>query len=280
MSHGHDVDELPGRAMIGRQLTSGWVLIVPLRIFLAAGWLRASAEKIVDGEWLHGDGVRSFLTSERPLALPFARPVMDNLLHPCAIAVAVVVLVAEVFSGIAIATGRGLRAGLWIGVGLNVAFVACGRVNPSAFYLVMELVLLLALAEGVIGRVPPNRQPLRPVAALLATGLGVALLPFIRTLRPADVIADPAAMLAFLSIIVGLANAVRWAIEQPLGTAAHRLGHWLISWSHAQPAPLPVAVERAALPDMGTTVHSLLRPPAGAEPSAWRAPVRSEGSTV
>src|ERR1700712_181362 len=75
-------DEQGRRSIVGRQLASSWVLIVPLRVFLAAGWLRAAAEKLVDDRWLHGDGVRSFLDLERPAALPFARAPMDSLLHP------------------------------------------------------------------------------------------------------------------------------------------------------------------------------------------------------
>src|SRR5262245_771339 len=38
------------------------VVLLPLRLFLAAGWLRASAEKLIDRQWWTGAKLRSFLT--------------------------------------------------------------------------------------------------------------------------------------------------------------------------------------------------------------------------
>jgi thiosulfate dehydrogenase [quinone] large subunit len=227
-----------------------WILVVPLRIFLAVGWLRAAAEKLIDAAWWDGNGVKSFLVTERPLALPFLRPLMDGVLQDRAVPIAVVVVIAEVGCSLAIATGRGMRVGLWIAVALNVAFVLCGRVNPSAFYVVMEIVLLFALAEGAIGPVARRDSGRRGalVASVVASCCGMAMLPFIRTLAPADVIADPAAMLAFLGVVVGFANAARWAAYQPAGTAAHGAAMRLVEWAHARPPAVRPAITRAALP--------------------------------
>ncbi|MCU1502336.1 MAG: hypothetical protein JWM12_1690 [Ilumatobacteraceae bacterium] len=222
---------------------------MPLRLFLAAGWLRATLEKLIDEEWWRGLGVRSFLATDRPLALPFIRPLMDGVLQSRAPLVAVVVVLAELACGLAIASGRCLRLGLRVGVGLNVAFVLCGRVNPSAFYLVMEIVLLFAIAEGTIGTTP-RRASRSAFNALAAAGAGAAMLPFIRTLQPAQVIADPAAMLAFLAMITSLGNAARWASRLPDVSFAHSLASRLVQWSHARPAPVPPAIARAALPSL------------------------------
>ena len=57
-------------------------------------------------------------------------------------------MLGQVAIALSIATGWFIRPGLWAGVVLNVVFIACGRVNPSAFYLVMELALLFALERG------------------------------------------------------------------------------------------------------------------------------------
>ena len=35
------------------------VVLLPLRIFLAAGWLRAAAEKLIDPQWWNGNKLRA-----------------------------------------------------------------------------------------------------------------------------------------------------------------------------------------------------------------------------
>ena len=227
-----------------------WIVVAPIRIFLAVGWLRATAEKVVNAEWWRGHGVTTFLTTERPLALPFMRPLMDGLLRTGAPAVAPIVLLAELFAGVAIASGRFLRPGLVVGVVLNVAFVLCGRVNPSTFYLVMEIALLLAIAEGVIGSSTRSSRRTTLVWAAVATACGIAMVPFIVTLRPADVIADPAAMLAFLGVVVGLLNAARWAERARHGSVASRLAAQLARWTSSRPSPTHPRLDLAALPSV------------------------------
>jgi thiosulfate dehydrogenase [quinone] large subunit len=220
-------------------------VVVVLRVFLAIGWMRAAVEKLIHAEWWHGNGVRSFLAGDRAMAVPFVRPAMDGVLHDRAALVAVLVVLAELGCSVAIATGCVLRTGLWTATVLNVAFVLCGRVNPSAFYLVMQAALLFTIAEGSIGRRTRRRPAFGHDArtaraardhagtALLVV-LGVAMVPFIRTLAPADVIADPAAMLAFLGILAGAVNVTRWASHQPAGTRAHGAATRLADWSRAQ----------------------------------------------
>ena len=43
---------------IGHVSTVG--MLLPVRIFLAAGWLRAGAEKLIEPEWWHGTALRDF----------------------------------------------------------------------------------------------------------------------------------------------------------------------------------------------------------------------------
>lgn len=223
----------------------GWVLVVPLRLFLIAGWLRAAAEKFTDEHWWSGSGVRAFLQLERPSALPFMRPLMDGVFTSQAQAIAVVVAVTQVVIAVGLGTGWFTRTALWMGIVLNVTFIACGRVNPSAFYLVMELALLAALA--------PRRQ-VRPVAlgASLVGSLvvAVAMLPFVDSLRPASLVADPAAMLAFQAVLVAVGTAVRWGLWNTSG-ALHQIAVGMVEWADGTTGNVPRRVLERAVPDAG-----------------------------
>lgn len=190
---------------------SAILVLLPLRLFLAAGWLRAAAEKAITSQWWNGNDLRTFLVDERASALPFFRPVMEHLIAPHAQVVAIAVVLGEVACGMALATGRFMRSALAVGVAMNVVFVLCGRVNPSAFYLVMEIALLFAIADGTIGckARKPSSRTLWGAGGWVAVGL--VFVPYIRTMEPADVIADPAIMLAFLSFMTAAGLMFRWA---------------------------------------------------------------------
>ncbi len=186
------------------------IVLLPLRLFLAAGWLRASAEKLIDPAWWDGSTLRRFLDVQQRDALPFFRPVMRSVLTPLATQVAIVVAIGQLLIGIAILVGRPLRFALWCGVVLNVVFVLCGKVNPSAFYLVMEAALLYAVSTGHLGR--GERMPNGRSFALIGLWLAgaAAMAPFVRTIEPKDVIDDPAMMLVFLCLTMAGTTFARW----------------------------------------------------------------------
>jgi uncharacterized membrane protein YphA (DoxX/SURF4 family) len=218
---------------------SVFLLLLPIRVFLAAGWLRAGIEKLVDSGWWSGVDLRSFLAEHRATALPPFRPVMEHAIQPFALIVAFVVVATEIGCGIAILTGRPLRAALRWAVVLNITFMLCGEINPSAFYLVMEMVLLAAVADGTIGTrpTPPTRRTYAFAAAFLV--LGGALVPYVRTLEPAEVITDPAIMLVFLALLQAATLALRCSIAKTATSTTSR-GIWsrrLTSWAKARPAP-------------------------------------------
>lgn len=223
----------------------GWsttIMLLPVRLLLAAGWLRAGAEKLVDGEWWSGAGLRSFLAEQHHEALPFFRPVMDHLIAPAAVMVALVVMVTELMCGLAIGSGRRMRVALRWGFMLNIVFLLAGSVNPSVFYLVMELVMLSAIADGALGAETSTPSRLTIVMAAVAAALAVACVPYIRTIDPERVIDDPAMMLSFIGAVVALTLVARWAAHPTRRQA--RLGgtrtRYLAAWIHAQPqATLP-----------------------------------------
>ena len=251
------------------------VVLLPLRLFLAAGWLRAAAEKLIDPAWWSGHKLQTFAAAQREQALPFFRPVMDHVIAPHAQVVAIVVVLTQLGCGIAIAIGKPLRLALrWV-VLLNVVFVMAGKVNPSAFYLVMEIVLLFAVADGTIG-VRPTSPSRRTVGlAAISTAAAFAFVPYIRTIEPSKVIDDPAMMLVFLGMIVAITLMVRRSAHRPDHvTYPRRLWTtWVAGWMHAKPKQV---VRREyewryllrgatfAPPQRGTATSSM--PPANEQP--------------
>lgn len=212
--------------------------LIPLRVFLAVGWIRAGVEKLVDRHWWNGDRLRAFVGANRSVAVPPFRPFLDHVAVPLAVAVSFVVLAAEIACGIAVGVGRPLRAALRWGVFLNVVFMLSGPVNPSVFYLVMEIVLLLAVAEGTIG-VRPSRPGPRTLAgaAVLLASAGV-LAPYVRTLEPAKVIADPALTLLFLALLTCATLVARFALAPPPDQSFETEDSWvwrLMTWAKASP---------------------------------------------
>lgn len=172
-------------------------LLLPMRLFLAAGWLRAGVEKVLDRSWWTGDVLDQFLLEQRPHMLPFFRAFGDAVVAPLAVPTAWLVVEAQIAIGLCLLLNRWPRRALWAGVLLNVCFTLAGRVNPSAFYLVMELVLLIGLSRPVSMTIAWRRATLWCLPAL-------ALLPFARTLDPAGVIDDPALMLSFVCGLAAL----------------------------------------------------------------------------
>ncbi len=230
--------------------------LFPVRIFLAVGWIRAGAEKLVDRSWWTGDNLHLYMSGVRQDSIPFFLPVMDHAIAPMSIPIAFVVMASEIAIGAAIVLGRGMRWALRWGVVLNLVFVLSGTVNPSAFYLVMELVLLFAIADGIIGvkaKTPSQRSFVVAGAAFAFAG---ALVPYIRTIEPARVIADPAMMLAFVSVLFGGTVMLRWLAARTTALeSAGRVVPVLFQWLQAKPCNV-VSVLRSRSCDKATVAVS------------------------
>ena len=201
---------LPIRAARGPRRVHA--LLWPLRVFLVVGWLRAGVEKTFTHDWWNGNAMRDFVSKQHSLALVFWRPFLTQFGH-VARPMGVLVTTAEMCAAAAIAIGRPLRAALKCTIALNVAFMLSGSVNPSIFYALFEMTLLFALIEAPWNwRSPPDED--RTIGgALVWFAVASALLPFIRTLVPADLIADPAATLSMLAAIAGGQLLLFWKLQ-------------------------------------------------------------------
>lgn len=208
--------------------------LLPLRLFIGFGWLRAAVAKILDPGWYDGSALTEFLDAQLAWseeAFPFYGSLMESVLLPNAAAVGIVVILLQLFAGITITAGYYTNAGLLAANLMNANFILAGQPDPSAFYIVIQLVLFYGGAGVVLGmdgrsnrrhhhpllvstveHRPGNLGPLRLVYAWLAVVYGVlalAMAPFVSSLDPATVVEDPAMILVTLAVFAGAAAAIR-----------------------------------------------------------------------
>ena len=205
-----DHDRLPESTLPPIPKRSVAAMLLPLRLFLAAGWLRAGVEKVIEPDWWTGDLLTEFLNEQRTEMLPFFGSFADAFVSPFTGPVAWLVVEAQIAIGVCLLLGRYTKQVLWAGVVLNLAFVMSGRVNPSAFYLVMEIVLLFALSRPVPVKTAIQRAALWSIPA-------DAILPFAPTIAPAEVSDDPALMLSFVSGLAAITT-LAFAVDRPNST--------------------------------------------------------------
>ena len=196
-----------------------WVVLTQL--FIGLGWLRASAEKLINPQWWEGDTITQFLAGNVDSTLAWYEPFASSFVLSNLSLVGIVVVVGELIAGLSLVSGRFLGIGLLVGLFMNINFLAAGAVNPSAFYLVIQGALGLWLIEQRDQRASTFTY-LRAVSIVLG-GLGLGSLPYISTLHPAKVIDDPAIMLILTALLAFVAAA----------TAHHQLS------TRQAPAPWP-----------------------------------------
>ncbi|HKY49540.1 MAG TPA: hypothetical protein VJQ79_16335 [Acidimicrobiia bacterium] len=126
--------------------------LVPLRWFIGIGWLRASAEKLVDPSWHNGEAVRVFVENvARPAAFPEFETFLHSIVEPAAPVIVWVVIALQLYCGAGILLGRSTNAALLTGIGLNLTFMLAGVPNPSAFYVLIQVMLFCAGAGAIMG---------------------------------------------------------------------------------------------------------------------------------
>ena len=182
------------------------LIVLPIQLFLAAGWFRAGVEKVIDPAWWRGETLAGFLDEQREHMLPFFVWFSDHAVAPWPSFVAFVVAEAQLAIAICLISNRYVKPALWAGIVLNVAFTMAGAVNPSAFYLVMQVTILFALSRPIALQIAVRRSVLFLVPALVA-------LPFARTVDPAVAIDDPALMLSFVCLLAALTTLAPWRWE-------------------------------------------------------------------
>lgn len=139
-----------GRASVTN--VSGRVL--PLRLFIGIGWIRASSEKITDTEWHDGTALSTFLEEHLAggeIVFPLYQDLVTDVFLPNASVLGWIIIVGQFLVGVAVLTGTFSNIGLLGGLFMNLNFLLAGAVNPSAFYMVIQSVLFISNTAAVLG---------------------------------------------------------------------------------------------------------------------------------
>lgn len=213
-------------AYLETELLKSNAFLLPLRLFIGLGWLRAGVEKLIDPLWWSGDKVAAFFGAQLAadaVYFPFYETLITQLFAPNAFALSWIILIGELLVGVSILTGTLTNLGLLAGIFMNLNFVLAGVVNPSAFYIVIQAVLLSANAGTVLsmdsvlsrysgsfliaqpasserGNKPSRRRALL-VGGILCALAALLAVPHIRDFGPHSV--DDPAMLLFILLMLG-----------------------------------------------------------------------------
>ena len=218
-------------AFLEREARSDMAYLVPLRLFVGVGWLRALAEKLSDPQWHGGAALATFLKKHLEageVVFPFYAHLIQHTFIPNAGTLAVIVMLGQLLVGVSLLTGTLTRVGLLGGLFMNLNFIAAGAPSPSAFYVVMQLMLLatnagavlgvdrqLETQKGMLGRISRARVSHLPrdvllMLALASLGVGLASLLNIRDFSPKGSIEDPAAIFTVMSCIWAAHLGIAW----------------------------------------------------------------------
>ncbi len=186
------------------------IFLVPARVFLGIGWLRAAIEKGVSGTWFTGSEVEAFLLEHLPtMSFPFFKSLTTNVFLPQAEFFALIVFIAQVLVSLSLIFGVFTRPALLGGMFMNISFLLAGAVNPSTFYLVIQMLLFNMNAGEVLSLDTLKKQvPLKPLIHInrrmfLVCAFGLLLLaslafPYIQDFSPEGAIEDTAAVTVVL----------------------------------------------------------------------------------
>lgn len=210
-----------------REATKANAYLVPLRWFLGVAWLRSAADKLLDPAWHSGDVLREFLATtglRGASSFPELATLIEEVIEPSAPLVAGVVLALQLLFGAGILLGCFTNLALLGGITVNVAFMLAGAPNPSAFYVLIQIVLFTSNAGAIVGidgwsgvrrrsilvAASPDssvdqrdRWSLRALSALLMLLSGFAFTHG-SDFSPAGSVTDPALVLGFISVMGAL----------------------------------------------------------------------------
>jgi thiosulfate dehydrogenase [quinone] large subunit len=200
------------------------IYLVPVRVFIGIGWLRAFVEKAIDLGWRDGTRLVGFLQRQlggETIVFPPYQALLTDIFLPHAMVLGWIIMLGQLLAGLAIASGTLTTAALLGGIFMNLNFLLAGATDPSTFYIVIQVVLLMAGAGAILGvdallaahgrfpllaARPPGLQPSLAlpaptgvVLAILACGIAVYATAQIRDWSPAGSVRDPAAILAVLA---------------------------------------------------------------------------------
>jgi thiosulfate dehydrogenase (quinone) large subunit len=231
---------------ISSETSKDGAALLPLRLFIALGWLRALAEKITNPAWFDGTALSGFLNTQlqaEKVAFPVYAWMISHVFLPGAPVLSWIILIGQLLVGLGLLFGAYSRAALVGGLFMNLNFIAAGMPSPSVFYVVMQIMLLFSNSGRVFGldgiahttvtlrtleqpvqnRIGRHQMQFRLsrnimlVLAVICTVLAFSALPFAKDFSPKGSINDP----AILMCVLGLFAAGQCLIRAIRGFSVH-----------------------------------------------------------
>lgn len=128
--------------------------LLPLRLFIGIGWIRAGLEKVTEQAWTDGAALIDFVDEQignGEVVFPLYRSFLENVITPNATAVGWLVMIGQLLIGVAILTGTFTNLSLLLGLTMNLNFLLAGRIDPSAFYIIIQSVLFVSMTGAILG---------------------------------------------------------------------------------------------------------------------------------
>ena len=128
--------------------------LLPLRLFIGLGWLRAGLAKLTKPEWYNGNALKSFLMDhldKGDIIFPPYEFLVNNVFLPNVSLFAWIVITGQILTGLGILSGTITNFALMMGLIMNLNFILSGAPNPSAFYVVIQIVLFLSNTGAILG---------------------------------------------------------------------------------------------------------------------------------
>ena len=125
-------------------------LLVPLRLFMGIGWMRAGIEKFSNPNWSSGEALIKFLNTNETFS-PLYNILIENLFIPQAAIFANLVSFGQFLIGVSIFTGTLTNISLLIAIFMNLNFILMEKTLPSAFYIIIQVELLLMDSGALLG---------------------------------------------------------------------------------------------------------------------------------
>ena len=139
-------------------------------------------------------------------------PLIENVLLPLATPVGWIVIILELFIGLAIVTGIRFDEALGVGAGLATVFLFAGQINPAAFYIVIHVVLVASPAGRsyvLCTRPQPSISSWAPWAIGFCGGIAIIGFSSTGSISVGSVM-DSAAVLSFLGLYSMAVIAFLW----------------------------------------------------------------------
>jgi thiosulfate dehydrogenase (quinone) large subunit len=220
--------------------------LLPLRLFIAFGWLRAAAEKSLNPNWFDGAAISSFLNAQLQgdhVVFPVYAWLISHVFLPGAPVLAWIILIGQIMVGLGMVFGAYSRGALLGGLFMNLNFIAAGAPSPSVFYVVIQIVLLASSSgrvfglDGIAHRNVMMRSLVQPavrrigrhqtqfrlsrnamlILGVVCAALALTALPYAKDFSPKGSINDP----AILMCVIGLYAAGQCAIRAIRGFSVH-----------------------------------------------------------